>query len=97
MSVLVILEGQVQPEKIDELKSSLAGLFPGTRAYDGSQGIDAYFNMDDKGNMAILEKWESRGHHEKYLQWRTETGVMEKLGSMLIGPPSLRYFERADA
>jgi quinol monooxygenase YgiN len=47
--------------------------------------------------MVIVERWDSRRHHEKYLAWRTETGVMDKLGGMLAGPPSMRYFERADA
>ena len=97
MSTLVLLEGQVQPEKIGEMKQSLAEVFPSTRSYEGSQGIDGYFNMDDQGNMVILEKWGSRSQHEKYLQWRTETGVMDKLGSMLVGPPSIKYFDRVEA
>ncbi len=97
MSILVLLEGQVKSDKISDMKSSLAQIFPDTRSYDGCQGIDAQFNVDDPGNMVIVEQWESRGHHEKYLKWRTETGVMAKLASMLTGPPSIRYFERADA
>ena len=70
---------------------------PDTRSYDGCQGIDAYFNVDNPGNMVVVEQWESRGHYEKYQQWRTETGVMNQAVSMLTGPPSIRYFERADA
>jgi quinol monooxygenase YgiN len=96
VSILVLLEGQIQSDKISDVKLSLAQLLPDTRSYDGCQGIDVHFNMDDPGNMVMVEKWESRGHYEKYLQWRTETGVMDKLGSMLTGPPSIRYFERAD-
>ncbi len=97
MSILVSLEGQVKSDKISDMKSSLAQILPDTRSYDGCQGIDAQFNVDDPGKMVIVEQWESRGHHEKYLQWRTETGVMDKLGSMLTGPPSIRYFEKVDA
>jgi quinol monooxygenase YgiN len=95
--MLVLLEGRVQPDKIAEMKSSMAQLFPSARSYDGCQGIDGHFNVDDPGDMVMVEQWESRGHHEKYLKWRTETGVMDKLASMLVGPPSIRYFERADA
>ena len=97
MSTLVSLEAQVQPEKISEMKSSLEQLLPETRGYDGCKGIDAHFNVDEPGSMVLVEQWESRSHHEKYLQWRTESGVMAKLASMLTGAPSIRYFERANA
>lgn len=97
MSTLVLLEGQVQSDKIADMRSYLAQILPDTRSYDGCQGIDAQFNMDDPGNMILVEQWESRGHHEKYLQWRTETGAVDKIVSMLAGPPSIRYFEKADA
>jgi len=97
VSILVLLEGQVKPDKIADMKSYLAQILPDTRRYDGCQGIDVQFNLDDPGNMVLVEQWESRGHHEKYAQWRTETGVVDKLVSMLTGPPSIRYFERVDA
>lgn len=74
-----------------------AELFPETVAYDGCEGIELYFNTDDKDKMVMVEHWASRSHQEKYVAWRTETGVMDKIGSMLAGPPSLRYFEKAGA
>ena len=97
MSVIVLLEAHVKPEAIDELKSSLKVLLPETRAYDGCQGIDIYGNTEDEGNLVFYERWDSREHYEKYLAWRTETGVMDQLGAMLTAPPSIRYFERVDA
>ena len=97
MSILVLLEAQIQPDKIADMKSSLEQMLPETRGYDGCQGIDAHFNVNEPGNMVVVEQWESRSHHEKYLQWRTETGVMAKLASMLEGPPNMRYFKKANA
>jgi len=97
MSVMVLLEAPVKAEEISNMKSYLAEIFPDTRAYDGCKGIDVYFNTEEEGNMVLIEHWDSRPQHEKYVGWRTETGVMEKLGGMLAGPPSIRYFERADA
>ena len=96
MSVMVLLEAPVKSENISNMKSYLAGLLPDTRAYDGCQGIDVYFNTADAGNMVMVEHWDSRTHHEKYLAKRTEEGVMDKIGAMLAGPPSIRYFERTD-
>jgi len=59
--------------------------------------MELYFNTDDGSKMVMVEHWKSRAHHEKYLGWRTETGVMDKIGAMLAGPPSIRYFEKAGA
>jgi quinol monooxygenase YgiN len=96
MSVLVLIDAPVKPEDISNMKSYLAEIFPDTRTYDGCRGIDVYFNTEDKGNMVMVEYWDSRAHHEKYIGWRTETGVMARLGSMFSGPPSIRYFDRTD-
>ena len=96
MSILVLWEAQVKPDKIVDMKSYLAQILPDTRSYNGCQGLDVQFNMDDPGNMVFVEQWKSRGHHEKYAQWRKETGVSAELGSMLTGPRKVRYFERAD-
>ena len=97
MSVLVLLEVQVKPESIADMKSYMADILPDTRAYDGCQKLDMYFNTEDTGNIVLVEYWDSRVHYEKYVAWRTETGVMDKIGTMLVGPPSIRYFERIDA
>lgn len=97
MSIIVLLEAKVKPESVNEMKLALKGLFPETRTYNGCRGIDAYFNEDDPDNLIFIEHWDSREHHQKYLAWRTETGVMDQFGSMLAGPPSIRYFERVDA
>jgi quinol monooxygenase YgiN len=96
MSVMVLLEAPVKAEEISDMKSLLAKMLPETRAYDGCQGIDVFFNTEDEANMVMVEHWDSRQHHEKYLGWRTETGAMDRLGGMLAGPPNIRYFEKAD-
>ncbi len=97
MSVMVLLEAPVKPAEVSNMKSYMAEILPETRKYDGCKVVDVYFNTEDKDKLVLVEHWESRLHHEKYLGWRTETGVMTKLGGMLAGPPSIRYFERADA
>lgn len=96
MSTLVLVEGPVKTEDIPKMKAYMAEILPDTRKYDGCQGVELYFNMDDQDSMILVEYWDSRAHHEKYVGWRMETGVMEKIGSMLAGQPIIRYFERTD-
>ena len=97
MSVLVLVEAQVKPEDISDMKSYMAEILPDTRAYDGCQRIDLYLNTEDTGGMILVEHWDSCAHYEKYRAWRDGTGFRERIGTMLAGPLSLRYFERIDA
>jgi quinol monooxygenase YgiN len=96
MSVVVLLEIQVKPGAVNEVKAMLKEVLPDTRAYAGCQGIDIYGNLDDTGNLVFYERWASRDHYQKYLAWRTETGAVEKLSAKLTGPPNIRYYERVD-
>ena len=96
MSVLVLLEAKAKRENVSELSGALAELFPGTRAYDGCIDIMAYLN-DDGQTFVFVENWESKAQYEKYLAWRTETGVMAKLASLLEEPASIRYFDTVAA
>ena len=96
MSTFVLIGGQGKPDKIADIKSWMTEVLPHGRSYDGCQGVDALFNMDDPGNFVVMQQWESRGHYEKYLQWRSDTGGVARLVSMLTEPPSIRYFEKAD-
>jgi len=97
MSAIVMFEVQVKPEAVDEMKVFLKKILPDTRAFDGCQSIDIYGNLEDSGNLVFYQRWDSRQHYDKYLAWRTETGVVDQLGAMLAEKPSLRHFERVDA
>jgi quinol monooxygenase YgiN len=96
MSTIVLLELHAKPGAANEVKALLKELLPDTRAYAGCQGIDIYSNSDDENNLVFYERWDSRAHYDKYLAWRTETGVVNQLGAKLAAPPSIRYFERVD-
>ena len=97
MAVTVLLELPVKPDSVDTLKKLFKEILPDTRAYEGYLDLKVYGNQDDKGNLILVEHWASRAHYEKYLAWRTETGLLDKLGSMLTGPPSIRYYDEVDA
>ena len=96
MSVVLLLGLQVKPEAVNDVKAFMKENLPDTRGYDGCQGLDVYDNMDETGNLVIYERWDSRPQYEKYLAWRTETGTMDRMGTMVKAPPSIRYFERVD-
>lgn len=96
-TTVVLLEMQVKPECVDEVKAFFKEALSDTRAYDGCQGVDVYGNLDESTNLVLYERWDSRDHYQRYLKWRTDTGVFDQMGAKLAGPPSIRYYDRVDA
>ena len=96
MSVTVFLELQSKPESRDELKATFKNILPETRSFEGCLHVEVKENQEDLCNLVLIEKWDSRQHHEKYFEWRAETGAIEALGTMLAQPPVIRYFFDVD-
>ncbi|NIP38804.1 MAG: hypothetical protein GWO07_08680 [Candidatus Dadabacteria bacterium] len=97
MGIMVLVQADIKPEFTSEMKSFLDKILPDTRAYDGCNFIDVYFDVDNENNMVLVEQWDSREHYKKYHEWRTETGVIDKIRNMVDGSASIRFFEKADA
>jgi len=57
MSVLVLFEAPVKAKEISNIKSYLGELLPESLECDGCRGMDLYFNMEDKGNLVLVEHW----------------------------------------
>ena len=96
-TTVVILDMKVKKEAVADLRAGLKEMLPDTRAYDGCQGVDIYEDLDTSGHLVFYERWDSKEHYQRYLNWRTETGAMEQLGKALDGEPSIKYFDRVDA
>lgn len=97
MATLVILDLKLKPEATDTLKQQLKGLLVDTRKYPGCKDVVFYENQDDGTSFVAVEHWDTKAAYQKYLAWRTETGVMAALGEMLSAPPSFRFFDPVDA
>lgn len=97
MSVTVLLAVTAKPECRDDLIAMFAENFKQTRVYDGC--IDVYMTLcdDNPNEILLVQQWETRPHYERYLAWRAETGVVDKLAAMADGEASIRFFERLDA
>lgn len=97
MSVTVLLAVTAKPECRDDLIAMFAENFKQTRVYDGC--IDVYMTLcdDNPNELLLVQQWETRPHYERYLAWRAETGVVDKLAAMADGEASIRFFERLDA
>ncbi len=93
MTCQVIVEFKVKEDRLEDLPVFLRSVLADSRGYDGCVSINIVQNQDEPTAFAILEKWDTRGHYEKYLNWRTETGVLNEFADMIVGEPSFRYFD----
>ena len=96
MSIKLILEVEIKPEAAAEMDAGMRAALPDTRAYDGCISIDVTRRDDNPNAWVIHEEWESKGHHERYIQWRTDTGFFEKWGPMMVGEPKTTYLNPVD-
>lgn len=92
MACQVLLEARIKDGCHDELKAKFIELLPDTRSREGCIMLHLTKDLDDPSKLVIVELWESRGHYERYLQWRTDRGDMSALGK-LMEDPSWRFLE----
>jgi quinol monooxygenase YgiN len=96
MATLVLLEAKARAGSVEPMKKFLGERLPETRAFDGCRDITACLSSEDGRTFVFVEHWDSSEHYEKYLAWRTETGVLKELESMIEGAPQIRHFEELD-
>jgi len=86
------------PEDLDELRELVAGkLVPVTRDYDGCTDLELLTDLDSETSILVLQRWQSRGHFDRYLDWRRERGDLPRLAELLERPPTFRFFAEAAA
>ena len=88
--ITVIVEGVVTDN--DAFDALMRDILADTRAYDGCEGLTVQRNLDEAAKIMLIEHWETRAHYDRYLKWREETGVLGKIGELLDGPPSIRFY-----
>ncbi len=84
MSVLVNLEIPVKEDKIEEFFDYMQKVLVDTRAYDGCISLNTYHEIGSS-TVLLIEEWEKMENQESYMQWRTETGMVEALSKFLDG------------
>lgn len=96
MTAYVLLDIQTKPECLETMRAFLHDRMPEAMAFPGCLGVDLVENMDKPGNLLFFEKWESRGHYEKYYAFREGSGVLAAFVELLSEEPIFRFFEHYD-
>lgn len=84
MSYLVCVDFKCKDGAVEAVGEMLRGALPETRAYDGCQQIDVYFD-ETRNTYSALEVWDSADHYKAYLQYRTDSGIADAVAPVLEG------------
>ena len=90
MSTLVIVDLKPKPSEYASMMEFIGAIIHDTRGFDGCLDISIYSENEGEG-VIFVEHWEGQSKYEKYLAWRTESGVIDKLATMLEAPPIFRF------
>lgn len=93
MSVWVTLEMKVKDGAFEALQPFLEANLPRVRSFDGAENVSVLHDRET-GRFLLLEQWLSRAHHEGYIQFISDNGVMAELLAFMQGPPDVKYYER---
>ncbi|MBC8279499.1 MAG: antibiotic biosynthesis monooxygenase [Chloroflexi bacterium] len=96
MAVKVTIGLKIIEARLDEFKQVLKEALPDTRAFVGCISVAVLEDHEEPGSITLLEEWDSVEDQVKYINWRTETGMMETLGSFVEAEPVITYFEKLD-
>jgi quinol monooxygenase YgiN len=97
MPVTIVMTLPVDPGRIDEFFQLLRELAPGTQEHGGCLGYDIYSDKNNPGNAVFVETWKSMAAYEAYNTWRTENGVMDRLGAYFTGAPTIVFCDAQDS
>ncbi len=96
MGTAVTVDLSIHPDKVEEFLELIRAIAPDTRAFAGCRHFDIWRDQDQPGHILFYEIWDSRADQEKYLAWRTETGVMDQLVPFVAAPPVFAYYDLFD-
>jgi quinol monooxygenase YgiN len=94
MAITVVLEMQVEPEKVDDFLSVMATALKDTRAFPGCRSVVTLQDAEDPGRILLWEEWETREDDQKYREWRqTPEGAVQGLAD-LVTARSISYLNQ---
>ncbi len=96
MAVVVTIGLQIDASRFDEFKQLMKQALPDTRGFSGCISVEVLEHHGVPGGITLLEEWESVEDQVKYINWRTETGMMEKMGSFIEAEPVIVYYDKLE-
>lgn len=95
MSVTVLVELKIRQDMADAYAARLVSVFPETRAFDGCEDIVAYRDEAAPERIVLVERWQTRDHYDRYIEFRRGQGVFDRLATIVDEPMKVRFLRAA--
>jgi quinol monooxygenase YgiN len=95
MSVRVTLSCQVKSDQFEVLLAFLEKNLPNVRGFNGCMSVTVYFDKESS-EMLLEEEWLSIEHHQTYIKYIENNGILGKLAAFLASAPVIKYLQKAD-
>ena len=96
MPCYVMLEFTAKPGTGPAVLEALRGALPETRNKDGCNSLEVTVNQDNRDNMLLVMRWETRKHYETYRAWREANGDVKRFADMTVEGLETRFFDNSD-
>ena len=90
--VIATVIWKADPDQVELCIKTLRDMFPVTRQHKGFRNIRLLRSAHDPNELILIQEWDSVQAQQSYMQFRTESGEMEKLMTMAVGPMQLNYW-----
>jgi quinol monooxygenase YgiN len=94
--VIVIATAKAKPGKEKALERALRDVSAPTRAQPGCVRFSLYRSEDDPGVIVGVERWKSKGDHDRHLQGPHFQKLAGAMGDIIAGPPQIVWHEIID-
>jgi quinol monooxygenase YgiN len=96
MTVVVLIQLQFKPDRLEDARRVLGAAFPATRGFEGNLGCDVLVDEDDEAHWTLVVKWQSNANDEAYSQFRAGAGMVTELPDLLAAAPARVRYAVAD-
>ncbi|WP_018998263.1 putative quinol monooxygenase [Hirschia maritima] len=93
MSIWVTLKMTVRDGAFEELTAFLNANLSNVRGFDGALQVNLFYDSATRAFL-LKEEWASQRHHQAYMAFIQEAGVMTALLAFMEGEPVVTYYER---
>ena len=69
MTIFALVEFKDKENKLNEFLDFTKQVLPDTRNYEGCVYLKSTVSLDGQ-KVVLIEEWQTKEHHEKYLKWR---------------------------
>jgi heme-degrading monooxygenase HmoA len=90
MSVVEILETQVDVSAAEEFAELFERELEETRTFPGNQRVEFYRDLDDPSRCVVILEWNSREDQAAYSEWRRAGNITQRVAE-LLGAGSAKF------